>query len=55
MLGRASDNAENQAECAAGEISSKLGELPAVTQIADDISTGKLKNEQVYRLRGNRG
>ena len=54
MLGRASDNAENQAECAAEKISNELDELPAITKsIADDISTGKLEDNQVAgRLKG---
>jgi len=48
MLGRASDNAENQAECAVEKISNELGELPAITKsIADDISTGRLEDGQV--------
>lgn len=48
MLGRAREDAEKQAERATGVISGKLGELPAITEsIADDLSTGKLKNDQV--------
>lgn len=48
MLGHARDSAEAQAECATGVISGKLGELPAITEsIADDLGTGKLKNNQV--------